>query len=83
MAKTIMGVQLLDRMQNAADFQALLSKYGCYIQTRIGLHKASPEACSASGLILLDFMDNTEEQVAEFEKELSDLGNAIVKKMVF
>jgi hypothetical protein len=83
MSKTIMGVQLLDRMQNASDFQNLLSKYGCYIETRIGLHSTSTKECSPSGIILLNFADGADREISEFEDKLKDFGDVVVQKMVF
>jgi hypothetical protein len=83
MSKTIMGVQLLDRMQNASDFQSLLSKYGCYIETRIGLHSTNPKECSPSGIILLNFADGADHEISEFEDKLKDFGDVVVQKMVF
>jgi hypothetical protein len=78
-----MGIQLKDRMKDAAKFQGLLSKYGCSIQTRIGLHETAADACSPSGLIILDFLDNADEEAHKFENEVNALGVVNIQKMVF
>ena len=83
MAKTIMGIQLINRMKDAAEFQNLLSKYGCIIQTRIGLHAVSNEACSPSGVIILDLLEDAEEEIKKFEAELLAFENVKFQKMVF
>ncbi|UOO36820.1 hypothetical protein IZU99_05910 [Oscillospiraceae bacterium CM] len=83
MSKTIMGVQLKNRMKDAAEFQTILSKYGCSIQTRIGLHAASEDACSPSGVILLEFLDNADGEIAKLEAELKKFDNVAMQKMVF
>lgn len=83
MAKVIMGFVLKDRVKSAPDVQELLTAYGCEINTRIGLHVASDDACSGSGLILLEFIDNAENKAEEFEKELKKIANVEVQKMVF
>ncbi len=83
MSKTILGFVLHDRIKKAAQVQELLTKYGCEINTRIGLHAASEDTCSKDGLILLEFIDNAEKAVKEFEKELKDIAEVDVKKMVF
>ena len=83
MSKIIMGVQLLNRMDDAPKFQELLSKYGCFIQTRIGLHPASPDFCKPDGVVILDFLENSDEEVKKFEDEMSAYPNIIVRKMVF
>ncbi len=83
MAKVILGFVLKDRVKNAPNVQELLTAYGCEINTRIGLHVASPDSCSPNGLILLEFIDNAENKAEEFEQELKKIANVDVQKMVF
>jgi hypothetical protein len=83
MSKTILGFVLHDRINKASTVQELLTKYGCEINTRLGLHAASEDACSKDGLILLEFVDNSDKAVKEFEKELKDIAEVDVQKMVF
>ena len=83
MAKVIMGLVLKDRVKNASSVQELLTSYGCEINTRIGLHVASQDACSSNGLILLEFIDDADDKAAEFEKELKRIADVEVQKMVF
>lgn len=83
MSKIIMGVQLKKRMDTAPQFQELLSEYGCIINTRLGVHQTSEDFCSENGLIILEFRENTDKQVGEFEVKLKALDGVIVKKMEF
>ena len=83
MAKTVMGIQLNNRIEDATRFQDLLSKYGCSIQTRIGLHGAGADFCKSSGVIVLDFVEGADEDVKKFEDELKSFENILVQKMVF
>lgn len=83
MSKIIMGIKLQERVKSATKVQELLTKYGCEISTRIGLHVASQESCSPQGLIVLEFIDDAEDSVAEFEKELAEIGDFVVQKMIF
>lgn len=83
MSKTILGFVLHDRVNKASKVQELLTKYGCEINTRLGLHIASEDTCSKEGLILLEFVDNVDKEVKEFEKELKDIAEVEVQKMVF
>lgn len=83
MSKVIMGFVLKDRVKSAANVQELLTAYGCEINTRIGLHVASSNACSANGLILLEFIDNAQEKAEEFETELKKIADVDVQKMIF
>lgn len=83
MTKVIMGIQLEHRQEVVAKVQALLSEYGCYIRTRLGVHEATDDSCSESGLILLEFVNSKEEIVGELEKKLEQLQYVIVKTMQF
>lgn len=83
MAKIIMGISLQQRIETANSVQALLTKYGCSIQTRLGLHQASKDLCSQKGLIVLEFIDDAGDEAIKMEKELLAIENVIVKKMEF
>lgn len=77
---TIFGIKLLNRIDTATPFQAVVTKYGCSIKTRIGLHEVSNGVCSPNGIIIIEFIGD---DAAEFERELSEIKNIEVKKMVF
>lgn len=83
MSKIIMGIQLKDRHEKAKDLQDILTQYGCYIKTRLGVHNASKNACSEKGLIILEFIDDAGDKARELEKEINDLGSVVIKKMEF
>lgn len=83
MSKTILGFVLHERVKNASKVQDLLTKYGCDINTRIGLHVASHNECSPQGLILLEFVDDADDMVKSFEKELKEIADVDIQKMVF
>lgn len=72
MKTTILGIRLKKRLSNSTELQKLLSKYGCMIKTRLGLHSISQDACSPDGIILLEIMDFNDE-LDEFKKELGKL----------
>ena len=80
MSKVVMGIQLQERTKDSTNFQSVISKYGNIIQTRIGLHEA---ASGSSGIIVLDFVDNTDSKVENLEKELLEIGDIIIQKMLF
>ncbi len=77
---TIFGIKLLNRVNTATDFQSIITKYGCSIKTRIGLHEVSEDICSPSGVILLEFIGQDAEN---FEKEVVALGDVTIQKMIF
>ena len=78
----IYGIHITDRVKNAGAVQQLLTKYGCSIQTRIGLHEVNRDHCSPSGMILLEMFDDNEECEA-LKKELAAIGGVEVKEMIF
>jgi len=83
MSKTIMGIQLQQRHDTSTDVQSLLTKYGCAIKTRIGVHEAPSDSCSEQGIIIVEFVDNAVKEVQEMEQALSNIEGVIVRKMEF
>lgn len=81
--RQIMGIQVGNRESEALKVQELLTKNGCIIKTRLGLHESSEELCSITGLIILEFLPDKEGEIAVMEKELAALDTVVVKKMVF
>lgn len=81
--RQIMGIQVGNRESEALKVQELLTKNGCIIKTRLGLHESSEELCSITGLIILEFLPDKEDEIAVMEKELAALDTIMVKKMVF
>lgn len=68
---TIIGVKLTDRAESSIEFQQILTKFGCYIQTRIGLHHSQNGVCTNTGIVLLDVADDCSELVEELSKHWS------------
>ncbi len=83
MSKTIMGIQLKQRYDASNEVQNLLTKYGCSIKTRLGVHEASSDSCNEQGIIIVEFIDNSDKEVHEFEQSLSEISGIVVKKMEF
>ena len=51
---TIIGVNLSDRAESSVEFQEILTKFGCAIRTRIGIHHPEQGVCTNRGIVLLD-----------------------------
>ncbi len=80
MKHTIFGVHISQRVESVPAVQAVLTKYGCNIRTRLGLHDADSTSCSPSGLLLVDvFGPETE----DFYRELQGLNGVDVQRMDF
>jgi hypothetical protein len=80
MKHTIFGIHISHRTENVPAVQAVLTKYGCNIRTRLGIHDADMTSCSPSGLVLVDvFGDGVE----DFYKELDGLTGVGLQRMDF
>ncbi len=78
----ILGVLITNREKEAGNVQRILTKFGCTIKTRLGLHEISNDLCSPCGLILLELLGDTSE-MDKLEAELDKLSGVQLKKMVF
>lgn len=69
MTVTIIGVCLENRVETAVDFQKLITKFGCEIRTRIGLHPSNNEVCLNRGIVLLEVSGDAQLLKEELSKE--------------
>lgn len=82
--RVILGIQVGDREHDAIKLQELLTKNGCLIKTRLGLHETPGTGqCSSKGLILLELFDDKLQEINSFEKELAGIETLTVRKMEF
>lgn len=65
----IIGVKLTDRAESSVEFQEILSKYGCSIRTRIGLHHPENNSCTNCGVVLLDLANDEPKLIEELSKQ--------------
>lgn len=80
--RTIMGIEIADRQESAVKVQELLTKHGCIIKTRLGLHEVKNQ-CSTNGMILLEFERTETGEHDELKNELNSLENVVAKTMEF
>lgn len=76
---TIIGIKLTNRLELSAEFQEIITKFGCAIKTRIGLHTTCSNVCANWGTILLEIID--ESKVSEIKRDLSRLEGVKVQSM--
>ncbi|MCX7841794.1 MAG: hypothetical protein N2489_01800 [Clostridia bacterium] len=67
----IMGVLINHRTKQAPKVQEILTKHGCCIKMRIGLHETD-NVCSNEGLVLLQ-LSGTEGEIKALEDDLNSL----------
>lgn len=78
----VIGMHVSNRMINAVQIQQVISEYGCYVKTRIGLHEVAGDFCSPAGLILLELYGDAE-KCAELEAKLRAIEGIELQKMEF
>ena len=54
MERNVLLVLVSMRQEAAIKVQQILTSWGCYIKTRLGLHQGTLEDCSENGLIFLE-----------------------------
>ena len=78
----ILGIYISDRMNEASRVQSILTKFGCSIKIRLGLHEVTDDYCDTGGLMLLELTGDINECI-KLENELLNIDGLEVKKMVF
>ncbi len=78
----ILGIRINDRVKEVYKVQETLSKFGCSIRTRLGLHSPEDQICSGCGLILLELIGDQNECM-KLENELLKIDGLEVRKMIF
>lgn len=74
----IIGVRMDNRVGNAVKFQETLTKNGCKIKARLGLHEVSGDSCSNDGIIVLQPY-GSKEDVETLVKDLNSLEGITAK----
>ncbi|AOR23743.1 hypothetical protein [Clostridium taeniosporum] len=80
MENVIMAITIDPRSIHAPEVQTILTKHGCIIKTRVGLHEVSENSCSEQGLIILHIQSNLDE-IKNLENELTGIEGVKVKYM--
>jgi hypothetical protein len=75
----IMAVKVDHRNNKAVEFQEILTKHGCLIKLRIGIHETG-NFCAEDGLILLQ-LSGEEEAAKAFKAELEAVDGLTVRTM--
>ena len=76
----IMAILQEKRVETALKVQDVLTKYGCYIRVRLGLHDSAVNECSNSGMIILQLCGD-DLVISDMQKELQVIPNVKVKYM--
>ena len=79
-ATTIVAIAQERRRDTSTAVQNVLTKYGCNIRTRLGLHDVSDNYCAETGLILLQMYGDMD--IAVMERELNVIPGVKMQYMV-
>lgn len=77
----ILGVKTANRVETAEKIQNILTKYGCYIKTRLGIHNILGNICPRDALILLEIPQK--EYAIVIENELLNVSEIEIQRMEF
>ena len=74
----VIAVKVSDREGVAEEMQKVLTKHGCLIKVRLGLHDIPANACSPAGLVLME-VDGDAAEIGAMVKELNGLSSVSAK----
>ena len=80
MKRDVLLILINRRHDKAPVVQKILTEWGCYIKTRLGLHEDVLENCSESGLLFLELVGDREKH-DELARKL-DLLDGVNAQMV-
>lgn len=80
MKTIIMAISVGNRIEAASEVQELLTKYGCIIKIRLGLHNTGDD-CSRRGLIILELSADKIKEIEELEECLKLIETVSSNKM--
>lgn len=76
---TIMVVLVNYRSKHAGEIQSILTKHGCLVKVRLGLHEAG-NVCSENGLIILQ-LEGDQGEIIKFHDEVNGIEGVTAKLM--
>lgn len=77
----LMAIKQEDRVKSAVQVQELLTKHGCAIKVRLGLHDIVGESCSKNGLIILELVGE-EKEMDQLLEALNRIDGVVAKKLI-
>lgn len=70
MERNVILIYMSTRQETAEKVQKILTGWGCYIKTRLGIHDGVLENCTDTGLVFLELVGETERH-QELERKLN------------
>jgi len=60
MERNVLLIYLKTRKETAEKVQKILTGWGCYIKTRLGIHDGVLDSCSDTGLVFIELVGDKE-----------------------
>lgn len=80
MERNILLIYMSTRKETAEKTQKILTGWGCYIKTRLGIHDGILDKCTDTGLVFIELVGDTDKHV-EMERKLN-LVKGVTAKLV-
>lgn len=77
----LIAVKVEQRENSASRVQDVLTRFGCCIKVRLGLHDLPSDSCSPGGLIILEVVAEDRE-IEKFLEDLNSIPRVVAKSMV-
>jgi len=77
----LVAVKIGSREATATAVQKILTDFGCNIKVRLGLHDIPENACSPSGLVILQ-TSAEDGELSEFISRLNALEDVVAKSLI-
>jgi hypothetical protein len=78
----IFGVHITERVKHVPEVQKILTEFGCFIKTRLGLHDVSETYCAPNGLLILE-MAGDDAKIEQCAKKLKAVEGVDMQRMEF
>lgn len=70
MERNVLLIYMSTRKETAETVQKILTAWGCYIKTRLGIHDGVLDNCTDTGLVFIELVGEKEKHV-EIERKLN------------
>ena len=75
----IMVIRINKRTESATTVQSVLTEYGCFIKTRLGLHDAGDDFCSDAGILILQLCGDGDTDLVNALNEIEGVQAKLVE----
>ncbi|MHC1721391.1 MAG: hypothetical protein AB9844_12095 [Clostridiaceae bacterium] len=78
--EVVMALTITPRNIHAGEVQNILTKHGCIITVRVGIHEVTAESCSQKGLIILH-INGSDDEIKALQTDLKAIDGVTANYM--